>query len=278
MTASTTPYAASSRPPVPTVGDRGFLIDAAAIAVVSAAISLVSSALGFMTVLVPAVIAVRTFAWSRLAPGERGGATVRGELVLLALCTALGGFNDWNTVIGHGVYDYTVPCYFPEVSTIPLWMLLFWGLILRFLITLFRWRRLAPTPRASDRIYFGGRWRDSAGAKLAIELVLVAITRQAIYRTATDPVWSWLPFALALLLYLILFPPDRHDRRLLALFAIGGPLIEILYIQVGHLHRYQLGWIGGVPLWIALWWILAALIWKDVSARLQAALAHSRSG
>lgn len=47
-----------------------------------------------------------------------------------------------------------------------------------------------------------------------------------------------------------------------------GAIVEVAYIQGGGLHRYHLGWIGGVPLWIALWWPLAVLVWGDLARRL----------
>ena len=58
----------------------------------------------------------------------------------------------------------------------------------------------------------------------------------------------------------------KLEPDLAGIIAIGGPAVEIAYIQLGGLHRYQLGWLGGVPMWIALWWVLAILIWDDLSA------------
>ena len=113
-----------------------------------------------------------------------------------------------------------------------------------------------------------GASKARAWLKVALQLLLVLATRQAIYRLYDDPLWSWLPFAAALALWLALFRPSTHDLKLLALVALGGPGIELLYINVGLLHRYALGWIGGVPLWIALWWLLAVLVVNDLSARL----------
>ncbi len=256
------------------VGDRAFALDAASISVVSVGICAASHALAFMTVLVPSVIALRFVVLSSLPRKERG-ASFLAEAAFFALCLAFGAFNDWSSVVRHEIYDYTVPCYFPELSTIPIWMLLFWGMILRFLATLFRWRRLAPTRGMRDEVFLPVHPIRSAWLKVALELALVVATRQLVYRYFDDPWLSWVPFATALLLYAILFRPDRHDRKLLALFAIGGPAIEILYIQIGNLHAYRLDWIAGVPLWIALWWLLAALIWKDISGRLQSALSRA---
>jgi hypothetical protein len=246
------------------VGDRAFAIDAAAIGAVSAGIVVAADRLAVMSALVPAVVAIRFALWLTVPPGERTGAG--RELVLVAGCTAVGAFNDWSSVVRYRVYDYEVPAYFPELSTIPLWMLLYWGLILRFLVTLFRWRRLDPAPAASDRV--GGA--RSPVLRVAVLLAMVVVTRQLVYRFYDDPVLSWLPFAIALLLYGLLLRPDRHERRIALLFAVGGPLVEIAYIQLGGLHSYRLGWLAGVPLWIALWWVLAALIWRDLSLRIVA--------
>jgi len=103
---------------------------------------------------------------------------------------------------------------------------------------------------------------------------LTFVTRQSIYVHYLDPVRSWLPFLIAIGLYLVLLSPTRHDAKLLAVFFVAGPASEILYIQVGGLHRYHLGWLGGAPLWIVLWWMLAILIWKDLALRLESALIH----
>ena len=235
--------------------DREFLIDAAAVIAVSTLICTVSDQLALMTIAVPAIIALRLVLWWSVH-----------ELAFFGLCTLLGGVNDWLSVMHYEVYDYTVPHYF-AASDIPVWMLLFWGMVLRFLATLFHWRRLSsPEPR--DAIYVRSKPWYNATAKVAIELALVISTRQMIYRWYGDPVLSWLPFAVALAVYALLFRPNRHERLLIAVMVIGGPLVEALYIQLGTLHRYDLGWLSGVPLWIALWWVLAALVWKDISGRI----------
>lgn len=249
------------------IGDRAFFVDLAAVVVVSAAICLFSKELALMSVLVPVVLALRLGAFLALPANERDG-TRPGEVAFYALCTLLGGFNDWNSVTRHRVYDYTVPTDLEGLSHIPLWMLLFWGLILRFMVTLGHWRRLGLPP-ARDVVHLG--WRELAGPlpKVLVELSLVLATRQAIYRTYAHPVWSWLPFALAIALYVLLLRPDRLRLALLAAVIVIGPLVEILYIQVGDLHAYRLGWLGGVPLWIALWWGLAVLVWQDIGTRLQ---------
>ncbi len=251
---------------LPSVGNGAFRLDASVVVVVSLAIVFFAHHLLFMTVFVPAVILLRFVEWSRLSAKERGGALVP-EIVFFAICTLLGGFNDWNSVVNHQIYDYTVPHYFPGFSSIPIWMLLFWGMILRFLATLFRWRRLSPPDAQRNTFRFSPR--EMPGLKVVAQLALVLITRQFIYRLWDDPILSWLPFLVAFGVYWALFEMSRHDWVIVGLFLIGGPLIEVLYIQVGALHRYHLGWLGGVPLWIALWWIVAALIWSDLAARLQ---------
>ncbi|MBK9033779.1 MAG: hypothetical protein IPL61_21350 [Myxococcales bacterium] len=220
-----------------------------------------------MTALVPAVIAAR-FALLAAVPRGRRALGLPAEAVFFALCTVVGAVNDWNSVTRHRVYDYRVPVDLPSVSTIPLWMLLYWGLVLRFLATLFRWRRLALPPPAAAH----------PGARIAVLLALVVITRQAVYRTFADPVWSWLPFALAIAVAVIALRPGRARLLVLAGFVVVGPLVEVLYIQLGHLHAYHLGWLGGVPVWIALWWGLAALVWDDLSRRLQTRLRSAAPG
>jgi len=244
-------------------------IDAAVIAAVSLAICLASHNLILMTVLVPGILLARVAAvW---AVASREGVRMKAEILFLLICTVLGAFNDWNSVCNKKIYDYTVPHEF-AFSTIPIWMLLYWGMILRFVARLARWDALGAPTAVSNRIGAGILRADSGALKVAGELLLVLVTRQAIYRFYLDPVLSWLPFLGALGVFWFLFRPDRHDVKLLLIFLAGGPLIEILYIQVGRLHFYHLGWIGGVPLWIALWWLLIVLIWKDLAFRIEHAL------
>ncbi len=243
------------------VDDRAFLVDAGTILVTSVAICLAADRLALMSALVPLILLGRFLLW-------RG--PLKPELAFFGVCLILGAFNDWNSVVNHRIYDYGVPVYWPSLSTIPLWMLLFWGMILRFFATLAQWERLGPSP-PRDEVYLGRRVLRSPWLRIGVLLAIVALTRQLIYRHFEHPILSWLPFAGALLLYALLMRPDRHDRRLVLVFLIGGPLVEVLYIQVAGLHRYSLGWLGGVPLWIALWWVLAVLVWKDLAGRIQQA-------
>lgn len=247
------------------VSDRGFAVDAATIVAVSAAICLAADQLPFMSVLVPIILLLRLLVWSQLALDDRGH-SLRVEVVFVVICTVLGAFNDWNSVHRHRIYDYTVPVENPAWSLIPVWMLLYWGMILRFFVTLARWRRLGPPESADNRLRIPAL-SGQAVAKVLALLVCVMLTRQMIYRYYLDPFLSWLPFAAGLAAYAAVFPVTKHDLKLLGIFALGGPAIEILYIQVGHLHSYHLGWLAGVPLWIALWWLVAILVWKDLGLR-----------
>ena len=249
--------------------NRLMALDGACIVVVSAAICLASRHLVFMSVFVPLVLVVRIVALAVLA--EREGVNMKAEIAFFLICTGLGAFNDWNSVCNKKIYDYSVPHFF-EFSSIPLWMLLFWGMILRFFARLARWERLGPDDAPSNLVGVGRFRAHSAALKILAELCLIASTRWMIYRFYMDPVLSWLPFLAGLCLFALLFHPSRHDYKLLVLFLLLGPVVEILYIQAGDLHFYHLGWFGGVPLWIVLWWALIILIWKDLAFRIESAL------
>ncbi len=240
-------------------GDRAFALDAASIALASTAICAAAQHLAFMTAVIVLLFAIRTVLWLLLPRRERDTGAA-GEIVLLGICTLLGAANDLQSVVVHRVYDYYLPV------SIPLWMLLYWGLILRFVLTLFAWRRLS-LPQAPRSLPL-----------LGLELALVVATRQAIYRLFLDPWLSWLPFAAALVIAAVALRPTRRELVVLGVFALGGTATEVAYIQLGGLHRYHLGWIGGVPLWIALWWPLAALVWADVGRRIVRTLNASVTG
>ncbi len=250
-------------------GDRAVAVDVAAVSIVAVAVCVAADRLALMSTLVPAVIVARLAAW-RALPVRARGHGLGVELAFLSLCAALGGFNDWNTVVRHGVYAYTVPADHPELSTIPTWMLLYWGLILRAIATLARWSRLGA--RSPDRVRVVRRTLEGAPAKIAAQLALVLVTRQAIYRLWDRPIASWLPFALALAAYAWMFRPGAREARIAVAFLVIGPVVEALFIRVGGLHRYALGWFFGVPLWIVLWWVLAILIWSDLAPRIEASL------
>lgn len=237
--------------------DRAVVVDVGAMLGVGVAVCLASQRLSFMTALVVAALVVRlalACAW--------GGRALRVELPFFALCTLLGAANDWNTVVRHGVYVYSVPTDLAW-STIPLWMLLYWGLVLRAIASLASSARLGET-------------RASAGmGSVAAQLALVLATRQAIYRLWSDPFWSWAPFALALLVYVLVLRPPERARRLALVALVAGPPVEMAFIHLGGLHRYALGWFFGVPLWIVLWWALGVLVFADLAPRLERALARA---
>ena len=247
------------------VSDGEFAADVATIVVVSVLICTSAHDLALMTSAVPLVLALRLACWGWL----RGWRGLWPELAFFAVCTLLGGFNDWNSVVRYRIYDYHVPHHFPELSTIPLWMLLYWGMILRFFVSIATWSGLDAGSQPRNQVRLGTVFAERPALKVGLQLALVLGTRQVIYRTFDDPVWSWAPFAVVGLVYLALFGLDRSEARLAGIVVVLGPLVEVLYIHVGELHSYSLGWLGGVPLWLALWWVLAVLIWKDLGRRLE---------
>lgn len=246
-------------------------LDAATVAIVSALILLAADRLVAMSLVVPAVVVGRMVLWRRLL-GPRGFGR---EIALFSVCAAVGAFNDWNTVVLHGVYRYEVAAWLPGDGALPAWMLLFWGSILRFMASLAAWPRLGPVT-TTDRVGLPGRRIEHRGARLLVLLALVVGTRQAVFRWYDEPLLSWLPFAIAAAAWLLLLGVDRHDRRLALLAVTVGTAVEAAYITVGGLHRYEQPLVGGVPLWIILWWPIGVLVWKDLSLRIRMTL--NRSG
>ena len=255
------------------VSDRGFATDVFCVMVISVGICLWSQEPGAMTLLVCATLGLRLWLFSRIPRKERD-LSVAAELLFFGLCTLLGAANDWNSVTRHRIYDYTTPVYFPELSQVPIWMLLYWGLILRLVSSLFRWTRLRLPP-LSNAVHLGRTPRHSSVLRIGLLLCLVLITRQTIYRLYLDPVLSWLPFLVGIGCWLLLVRPSARQLTVLAVFGSVGPAVEVLYIQVGRLHAYHLGVLWGVPVWIALWWILSAAIWGELSARIVAQLVRT---
>jgi hypothetical protein len=246
-------------------------IDAAAVALVGAAACSGLREPSMMGAVVALAWALRSGFWARLSRQERP-LPLPAELAFLAACALIGGFNDWNTVVRHRVYSYGVPSDLDPFSSIPAWMLAYWGLILRLVATLGLWPRLGPPGPAGELRGAGRR----PLLRLALLLALALATRQTIYRFWDDPWLSWLPFAAALALHAALFPWGPRERNLALIAAALGPLAEAALIQIGGLHRYALGWLLGVPLWIALWWVLAALIWSELTRLALASLPGSR--
>jgi len=239
------------------------------ILLVSIAICLAADRLAFMSVFVALVLAARLCLLYGLRRREQ--INFRAELLFLGICTLVGAYNDWTSVCVKGVYAYTVPHAF-DWSSIPLWMLLYWGMILRMFARVARWRALKPPAEPSNLVVLGRRQMRHPALKLGFMFVLVFITRRQIYQHYLHPTWSWLPFLVALLVFLCVCRPDRHDLKLMAIVLPVGPLVEAAYINLGGLHYYHLGIVAGVPLWIILWWLLIILIWKDIALRLEIAL------
>ncbi len=246
--------------------NRLMAVDALIVFIISAAICVAAQKLWLMSILVPALITARFFILSKIADAE--GINMAAEAIFFAVCLALGAFNDWNSVTNRQIYHYTVPHFF-KFSEIPLWMFLFWGMILRSMARFTRWEFLGPVKTVSNRLRIAKITFDNPALKVAAEIALVFASRQAIYRFYDHPVYSWLPFLAALIAAFVFFRPDAHDRKLLGVFLFVGPLVEIAYIRIGGLHHYALGWFAGVPLWIVLWWLLAVLIWKDLAYRIE---------
>jgi len=59
-------------------------------------------------------------------------ANAKAEILFFLICTVIGAFNDWNSVGNKEIYQYTVPYNF-DFLKIPIWMLLYWGIILRLI-------------------------------------------------------------------------------------------------------------------------------------------------
>ncbi len=268
--AGSTPAKKPTCSPGIATSDAEVALDGSVIVIVSILLSFSSRNLLTMSIAVPALLILRTILWQNLR--LRGRDRLKAELLFLGICTILGAGNDYNTVVRHGVYSYGAPVFFPDLTTIPIWMLLYWGMILRFIATLAGWARLGSDPLIRNQGKLGSTHWKSGKLKIGIQLLLVLATRQAIYRFYLDPVLSWLPFLVAGILYFLIFLPDRRERWLAGAALTLGTGIEVLYIQVGGLHQYHLGWIGGVPLWIALWWGVAVVVWKDLSLRILASL------
>lgn len=249
-------------------GDLAVALDVAVIVAASALVCTRAHDLATMRVAVPLLLAGRWLAWTALPLRERDTGAIT-EAALLAGAALLGGFNDWLSVDRFGVYDYLVPTDLGGVSRIPSWMLLLWGMLLRLPLTLARWRRLG-LPRHPDTLFWGDRPVGGLGARLGLLAALILGTRQLVYRLHEHALWSWLPMALALGVLVVAFRPGARRLAFVAMVLVLGPAVEAVYIRVGGLHAYELGWLAGVPLWIALWWGVGVLAWEEVAGRLLA--------
>jgi hypothetical protein len=245
-------------------------VDLAALGAVTALALVGAHELALMQVLVPLLVVLRFVGWAAAARPTR--AALVGEVAFFALCVLLGGGNDWLSVAHHRVYDYLVPSDL-GFSPLPSWMLLYWGFILRTICAVGNAAALGlaqPTPcEGADPSPRGPPWWRTGWPRLAIQLALVLATRQAIYRLYAEPLWSIVPFAAALAIYLAVLRPTWPELRFaLGVLVLGGAA-EVALIQGAGLHRYALGW---VPVWIVLWWALGALVWRELGERLRVSL------
>ena len=250
-----------------TVSTRQMAFEATLVGIIALAVLGLASRPLAMALVVTAAGLGRFALFSRAYPGR----SLAVELLFFALCTLVGAANDLHTVVVRGVYAYAVPTELAAGPAIPLWMLLFWGAILRFVFALTRWERFGPEPDAG-RVVFG---RRSPALALALVAVVVLVTRASVFAFHGDPPLSWLPLALAPAVYALAGRATRHDAWLAGIALVAGPLVEALFIQIAGLHAYALGWIAGVPVWIVLWWALATWIVKDAGGMAYAAIGRA---
>jgi hypothetical protein len=241
-------------------------IDAAVIAAVSLAICTMSQHLWFMTLFVILAIAVRFWALYKVAAKEN--ISMVGEGIFFTICAVVGAAYDWNAVAVRSLYFYLVPNFFPTLP-IPVWMMLYWGMILRGLARFARWRALSPPPSPAKSIGISDMRIDAGWLKVIAELAIMFLAGRAIGKLYMDPILSWLPFAAGLGIYLILFPPEKHDLKLLMVGLFVCPAIEIAYVRTGDLYKFYLDDIYGAPVWLFFWWMLAILTWKDLAFRME---------
>ncbi|MBT3981774.1 MAG: hypothetical protein HOE90_10500 [Bacteriovoracaceae bacterium] len=237
---------------------KSLLVDTFVIVAISILICFFSKKLLLMSIVVPLILAVRLI-YTLIRFDEK-----KQEIILYTICTILGAFNDWNSVVGKGVYDYHAPVYFPEFSTIPIWMLLYWGMILRYMAAVAWWPGLGKDVELKNEVHLGSKVWKSTPTKIILQLAIVFVTRQFIYHYYLDSVLSFAPFVVALILYSLIFRPNKREIKLGLLCISLGTVVEILYIGAGDLHYYHHGILFGVPIWISLWWSLSVIIWKDI--------------
>ena len=230
---------------------RPLFIDLAVNGLICVLIILFSQQLFVMTLSVASIIILRKFAFYKLVPG----CNMKHEILFFTICTVIGSFNDWNSVEVRKIYNYTVPTLYPQLSTIPFWMFLFWGVILKTVSEL--------------SVFLKKSEINSSGRSVLLLLGLVVCTRLCIYSFYMRDTLSWLSFLIALITYFAVFGFNKTKILMAILISIIGTSVESILINFGKLHYYHLGVLAGVPIWIALWWSLIALIWIDVSAYIE---------
>lgn len=244
---------------LPVASRRLLLLDTAVAAIISGLILAAAHLLTLMSIAVPAILLMRLGLAVQICRKE--GRSLAGEVLFYLICTLLGAFNDWNSVVHHAIYEYQVPYCF-TFSTIPVWMLLYWGLVLRLMAGA-GWMVAGSSP--PDKLGIGRHFIRSVGVRLIFLIILGLLTRRFIYIHYLHPVMSWMPFLVAFLLALVTTYPGRRDFYFLGICLVAGPLVEIAYINLGQLHVYYLGVVAGLPVWLILWWLLSAMIWREAS-------------
>lgn len=179
----------------------------------------------------------------------------RGDLIIFFLGVCAGGGNDVLSMY-KGVYQYLPPSELPV--PIPLWMVIFWGEAFLFFRKLMRYGRFLGPDQKPKPI-------DPA---LALDLVIVIAYRMIIYRTAAT---AWLPdalFAAILVVRLLVIPPLAHERAVMLVILVLGPLYEIILIG-GGLYLYQTPVFFGMPLWLIVYWVFIFRFLKAVIDRME---------
>jgi len=179
----------------------------------------------------------------------------KGDLIFFFLGFVLGGGNDLISMYKK-VYAY-LPA--PDISLlpIPMWVLLFWGLIFVFFRKLMRFGPFLgePPKRLIDQ-------------PLLLDGLILVIYRMIIYRTADR---FWLPdalFAAILVLRLLVSVPSKNERRLMLTMLVLGPAYEIWLIHCG-LYVYQTGFFYGMPLWLIVYWVFVIRLLKAIFDRIE---------
>ncbi len=179
----------------------------------------------------------------------------RGDLLVFFLGILLGGGNDVLSM-WKGVYWYTPSTWLPV--PIPGWMVIFWGEAFLFFRRLMRY-----PPFVADETV-----RRGIDLPLLMDLVILIPLKMILYRYAAIP---WVPdmtFATVLLFRYLLLPPLTHERRLLFVILMLGPLYESLLIAAG-LYVYQHGIVFGMPLWLIVYWLYIFRLLKAIQDRLE---------
>lgn len=237
--------------------------DFIAVIVISALILLSVDNEMIMSVVVASVVVWRNLIYPLIKKDS-----LSSSLVFYIICVLLGGFNDWRSVDVKKIYEYHAPTSFPDFSSIPLWMYLYWGIILCLMSRLGRWNWGRSYVNSDELLPWFKKGLTSPVMKILGQLLLIFITRQTIYTNYLDPFYSWFPFVVAIVAYVIVFRVNVQDILFFFTAIILGTIVESAYITLANLHFYHLGIIYGVPVWITLWWGLSVLIWRDLSYRI----------